>query len=302
MLCVVVSLNPNYSCTYFTFSVWRALLLCFMSFVGTLIRGILAEKFPPVPPLVRGVKREAFFHMTEEKQMELMEAISKGINNDFKTPTISVAMNMNAITEIIENGEHDVMEDDRVIKFSTRDYNALILIKNNVSDSCDAMLRRLNSVILNMTLNEIGTDIGHHKISDAVSKAIEEVVLPAEQLDKIEVDIEDDFEYYGSEYLLKHGISNIIENAFRFGIASRPDGVVKIYTEEGDVLVIRDNGPGIAPEKLILIFEPFYTTSKTAMGLGLTFCKRVAVGKGSIECRSEVGEYSEFRLKLKLDE
>ena len=65
------------------------------------------------------------------------------------------------------------------------------------------------------------------------------------------------------------------------------------------VLIIRDNGEGIAPENLSKIFDPFFTTKDVGagMGLGLSICYRIMQQhRGRIDVRSEPGQYSEFRL------
>ena len=39
------------------------------------------------------------------------------------------------------------------------------------------------------------------------------------------------------------------------------------------VLEVRDSGPGIPAEKLTTIFEPFYTSKREGIGLGLSICR-----------------------------
>jgi signal transduction histidine kinase len=42
------------------------------------------------------------------------------------------------------------------------------------------------------------------------------------------------------------------------------------------VLEISDNGPGVSPELLPRIFEPFVTTKSAGSGLGLAICRGIA--------------------------
>ncbi|HJZ68546.1 MAG TPA: PAS domain S-box protein, partial [Blastocatellia bacterium] len=50
---------------------------------------------------------------------------------------------------------------------------------------------------------------------------------------------------------------------------------------DGGVLVqVRDSGPGIDPEKVDRIFEPFYTTKTSGVGMGLAICRSIINGHG----------------------
>ncbi len=66
------------------------------------------------------------------------------------------------------------------------------------------------------------------------------------------------------------------------------------YTIE---ISIRDDGPGIPPDKITRIFEAYYTTKTKGSGLGLAIVKHnVDLYGGSIQLKSEVGKGAEFIL------
>jgi hypothetical protein len=61
----------------------------------------------------------------------------------------------------------------------------------------------------------------------------------------------------------------------------------------------RDNGIGIARDKLKKLFIPFYTTKSRGTGLGLAISQRiVAQHNGTIEVRSTPGQGSTFSVFL----
>ena len=78
-------------------------------------------------------------------------------------------------------------------------------------------------------------------------------------------------------------------------------------TDELRIQVI-DTGPGIPPALLPKIFQPFFTTKRTARkgeakgtGLGLAICKDIIDHHGGrIEVASEVGRGTTFSLHLPL--
>jgi GAF domain-containing protein len=65
---------------------------------------------------------------------------------------------------------------------------------------------------------------------------------------------------------------------------------------------IKDNGPGIPPEYRDQLFTPFFTTKPAGegTGLGLSISHDIIVEghQGSIEVNSEVGQYTEFVIRL----
>jgi C4-dicarboxylate-specific signal transduction histidine kinase len=50
--------------------------------------------------------------------------------------------------------------------------------------------------------------------------------------------------------------------------------------EAGVRVSVTDNGPGIAPERLEQIFEPFVTSKSAGMGLGLAVCRTIVTAHG----------------------
>ncbi|MGI9860274.1 ATP-binding protein [Moorella naiadis] len=100
---------------------------------------------------------------------------------------------------------------------------------------------------------------------------------------------------------IKQVILNLVSNALQ---AAGPGGkvIITTYLDEDDreiVTTIVDTGPGIAPEQLQLIFEPFYTTKENGTGLGLTLSNRIIAGHGGkIKVKSKVGEGSCFSIHL----
>jgi len=71
-------------------------------------------------------------------------------------------------------------------------------------------------------------------------------------------------------------------------------------TAEGSVQVaVGDTGPGISPDRLDRVFEPFYTTKESGLGMGLAICKRIASAHGgTLLAQSRPGEGATFRLAL----
>lgn len=58
--------------------------------------------------------------------------------------------------------------------------------------------------------------------------------------------------------------------------------VVKARREQANRVLVSviDSGPGIPPESQQLVFQPFYTTKDTGIGLGLAVCRTIVNAHG----------------------
>ena len=134
-------------------------------------------------------------------------------------------------------------------------------------------------------------------------KAIDEYGFESgAEREKIIVEDSQDFMFRINETMYVFVLFNLIKNALYF-LESRPDSRIFISLEKGsgsNRVRVKDTGPGISPENLEKLFDPYFTVSKKGgTGLGLSYCKRVmeAFG-GEINCNSVEGEYTEFVLEF----
>jgi PAS domain S-box-containing protein len=90
---------------------------------------------------------------------------------------------------------------------------------------------------------------------------------------------------HGDRVQLQQVLVNLILNAVE-AMSSVEDGTreLSIGTEQGQtggiLVAVRDSGPGIDPANLDRIFEPFYTTKTSGVGMGLSICQTIINGHG----------------------
>ncbi|QOT74871.1 sensor histidine kinase [Cupriavidus basilensis] len=109
--------------------------------------------------------------------------------------------------------------------------------------------------------------------------------------------------FRGSDTLLVYVLFNLLKNALQAMRASG-DGRIEIgVVQERGCWLLRfsDTGPGISPEILPRIFDPFFSTKAhgNGAGMGLAFCRRVVEAfDGRIQCESVRGVRTTFTLRL----
>lgn len=99
--------------------------------------------------------------------------------------------------------------------------------------------------------------------------------------------------------MIKLVVMNLVSNAMD-AVGSK--GRIKVDIRENEryaVLVVSDNGPGMAEELRRSIFNPFFTTKDKGVGLGLFIVYNIVKAhRGSIEVESDEGSGSSFLIYI----
>lgn len=121
---------------------------------------------------------------------------------------------------------------------------------------------------------------------------------------KIVKDYDTSAELYLDPDLFKTCVLNVVTNSFHAMTSSKHEKVLTIKTSiDKDVFVlgISDRGEGVAPENLPKIFEPFFSTKDSGLGLGLPLTRRVIEEHGGhVDFESEPGKGSEMTFTIPL--
>ncbi|NPC54209.1 hybrid sensor histidine kinase/response regulator [Caenimonas soli] len=159
--------------------------------------------------------------------------------------------------------------------------------------------------VIAMTLDEVSAKpvdtsaFSYLSAVEATDKAVQEYAFASDaERRRVSVQVIEDFTFRADETAYLFVLFNLIKNALYY-LALDESAKVTITVVDHKVKV-RDTGPGIAPEVLAKLFQPFSSVGKAGgTGLGLAYCRRVmrAFG-GDIECESVQGQYTLFTLRF----
>ena len=92
------------------------------------------------------------------------------------------------------------------------------------------------------------------------------------------------FPVEGDRVQLQQVVLNLILNAVEaMGSVEAGTRELSISTEQdhtGVLVAVRDSGPGIDPAHLERVFEAFYTTKSSGVGMGLAICRSIIDAHG----------------------
>lgn len=133
-------------------------------------------------------------------------------------------------------------------------------------------------------------------ITDTVMDALQLYPFKLGEKERVTADIDLDFVFFGSGYLIHYVLFNLLKNALYY-----ENSLISIETElseQGNCLIFSDTGAGIPKGLINTIFDDFSTSNKMGgFGLGLPFCKRAMLSmNGGISYESEPGLSTRFRI------
>ncbi|HEX2896758.1 MAG TPA: ATP-binding protein, partial [candidate division Zixibacteria bacterium] len=107
----------------------------------------------------------------------------------------------------------------------------------------------------------------------------------------------------GDEDLIKQILINLAANACESFAGGAGHLIFNLVNDSENGLVrlaVEDNGPGIPPDVLKKIYQPFFSTRKSGTGLGLSIVHRIAEALGiELSVKSQVGVGTIFELCFK---
>ncbi len=183
--------------------------------------------------------------------------------------------------------------------------NTLMLVLNEIKN-----LNLLSNKLLLLAQTSVNTgdlNFSPIRIDDTLWKAQKEVLTRNENYN-IEIIFEDGIDddskllVSGNDLLLKTALANLMDNACKYSENHRAE--VRLNANN-TVLTIQfiDQGIGILPEEIELIFHPFFRSKNiihvAGHGVGLSLVEKIiAQHKGSINVSSEIGKGSVFTLQI----
>lgn len=174
-----------------------------------------------------------------------------------------------------------------------------------------AEVNRLNALVARFLdfARPAHLDLQAQRVCDLIDRSLESVLA---QSPHSKVRVERHYspvpEILADEQLCERIFVNLIQNAFQAMEAS-PDGRQEVLSisvapetsggRSGVSVAIDDTGPGVPPEAREQIFNPFFTTKKDGVGLGLAIVAKIVDDhRGSITLEGDSRPGAHFRIFL----
>jgi len=149
-------------------------------------------------------------------------------------------------------------------------------------------------------------DVMEFNINDAIREVLTLTRSELQNYDIVlEIELSDGpVSIMGDRVRLQQVILNLVMNAIEAMSRTANDSRVLLVRSQGDGpekvrVAVEDTGPGISPETMDRIFDAFFTTKPTGMGMGLSICRSIINAHGGrlwVSPRSPRGALFQFTL------
>lgn len=252
-------------------------------------------------------KRLEALHLRAQR-LEAVAELSASLAHEIKNPLASIRSAVEQLARLSARGiegalEQEDAEDVRTLSgLTVRESDRLSRLLSEFLDFARARVTRVERVDAGAVAREVGRLAAAH---------------PAAEHVRLHVEVPDDAPALdGDPELLHRALFNLVLNAVQATAAAHPQGGGRVRVEvqapdpeelpgglsfpEGAVaLHVSDDGPGIAPELLDRLFDPFFTTRREGSGLGLAVVQRaVESHRGVVLVEGGEGTGARFTILL----
>ena len=212
--------------------------------------------------------RSELAHVTRVMTLgELAASIAHEVNQ----PMAAIIANAQAALRWLAHQPLDVEETRRSLDRIVTDGHRAGNVVGRIRDLARKTAPRMERMDINPAIGEV-IELTR---SEVVKNGISTQIHLAEDLPVVQAD----------RTQLQQVILNLIVNAVQ-ALTDRGDSRRELListstNDSGEVLVsVCDSGPGITPENLEHVFDPFYTTKPGGMGIGLSICRSIVERHG----------------------
>jgi signal transduction histidine kinase len=221
--------------------------------------------------------REAEAERLEKERFREISAFTSGVAHEIKNPLNSLSLVLELLGRKVPpdaKGEVDLGK-------------AQVRTVARIVDRFSRVVKAVEPEVAPLTLDEVLRQAAESLAAEVPGAAARVHVEPAPEV-----------RLAGDRDLLVQALLNVLKNA----IEASPDAPVRAGGRRAGrkvVILVHDDGPGLAPAALARVFEPFYTTKEKGMGIGLYLTKRIVEAHGgTIEARGRAGAGTTFRIEL----
>lgn len=254
---------------------------------------------------MKGKKRYCILNLSLERDNNnnvYVQGILHDITNQKKTERATLlAEKLAATGRLVRTLAHEVRNPLSNIHMSLEQLNGLTKDEDRIYlDIIDRNGKRINDLITELLTSSKPAEMSFEKIAvqtvidDTIAVALDRLTL--KQI-KLKLNYPDVPCYIrGDKNKLKIAFLNIIINAIEAINHDHGElSIAVISTEESNAVEISDNGCGIPTENLSKLFEPYFTSKRNGIGLGLASTLNIIQAhNATVEVRSKVNVGTTF--------
>jgi two-component system, LuxR family, sensor kinase FixL len=249
----------------------------------TILRDITPQR------LAESDAREQRRQLTHLTRVASLSDFSSTIAHELNQPLTAILANAQAALRFLQRDPPNVGEIRTILgEIAEADKRAGLLIHH-----LRLLMKKGEEEYVQLDINHVVGDVLEFIRGEFLLRGVEVKTTMGSDLPQVQ----------GDRVQLQQLVLNLVCNACD-AMQGQPErrllSISTAQTADGSVQVaVSDTGPGIAPERLDRVFEPFYTTKQSGLGMGLAICRRIAGSHGgTLTATSRSGEGATFRLTL----
>jgi C4-dicarboxylate-specific signal transduction histidine kinase len=215
--------------------------------------------------------REMQMELAHANRLATMGQLTASIAHEVNQPIAAAVISGHAALRWLAKETPDLTEVRRAIEQVIRDGNRAGHVIGRIRDLIHKAPPRKESLDINEAIREVLVLTG----GEAVKHGVLVRSHLAEGLSLVQ----------GDRVQLQQVILNLIINAIE-AMSGAAEGARDLLISTGKagpdavLVAVQDSGPGLDPEQPERVFEAFYTTKRTGLGMGLSICRSIIDAHG----------------------